>query len=159
MQCLQKFVLSLLKPGDGEAVNACAAFILSDPLPGFGEIGRIVDLVDQRVDLSAPGTILPSSIRWRFPGLLDAGAGSFAERTCPHFRHVLTRSSSPDAATQYGAFPLQLVFWIQPASPLDGSDPGPFVLIPFKCTSPRPTPGTASAGISLALISAPTAGR
>jgi len=27
MQCLQKFVLSLLKPGDGEAVNACAAFI------------------------------------------------------------------------------------------------------------------------------------
>src|SRR5215469_3543312 len=44
MQCLQKFVLSLLKPGDGEAVNACAAFILSDPLPGFGEIGRIVDL-------------------------------------------------------------------------------------------------------------------
>src|SRR5258708_11297231 len=27
--------------------------------------------------------------------------------------------------------------WIQPASPLDGGDPGPFVLIPFKSTSPR----------------------
>ena len=79
MQRLQKFVLSLLKPGDGEAVNARATPILSDPLPGFGEIGRIVDLVDQRVDLSAPGTLLPSGIRWRFPGLLDAGAGSFAK--------------------------------------------------------------------------------
>src|SRR5215831_3249574 len=111
------------------------------------------------MDLSAPGTLHCSGIRWRFPGLLDAGAGSFAKRTYPHFRHVLTRPSSPDAATQYGAFPLQLVFWIQPASPLDGGDPGPFVLIPFKSTSPRPTPGTASAGISLALISAPTAGR
>jgi hypothetical protein len=102
-----------------------------------GEIGRIVDLVDQRVDLSAPRTLHSSGIRWRFPGLLDAGAGSFAKRTCPHFRHVLTRSSSPDAATQYGAFPLRLVFWIQPASPLDGGDPEPFVLIPFKSTSPR----------------------
>ncbi len=137
MQPLQKFVLSLLEPGDGEAVNARATLILSDPLPGFGEIGRIVDLVDQRVDLSAPRTLHSSGIRWRFPGLLDAGAGSFAKRTCPHFRHVLTRSSSPDAATQYGAFPLRLVFWIQPASPLDGGDPGPFVLIPFESTSPR----------------------
>ena len=63
MQLLQKFVLSLLKPGDGETVNARAAFILSDPLPGFGEIGPIVDLVDQRVDLSAPGTRLSSGIR------------------------------------------------------------------------------------------------
>ena len=63
--------------------------------------------------------------------------GLSQKRTYPHFRHVLTRSSSPDAATQYGAFPLQLVFWIQPASPLDGGDPGPFVLIPFKSTSPR----------------------
>jgi hypothetical protein len=78
-----------------------------------------------------------SGIRWRFPGLLDTGAGSFAERTYPHFRHLLTRPSSPDAATQYGAFPLRLVFWIQPASPLDGGDPEPFVLIPFKSTSPR----------------------
>ena len=72
-----------------------------------------------------------------FPGLLNAGAGSFAKRTCPHFRHVLTRPSSPDAATQYGAFPLRLVFWIQPASPLEGGDPEPFVVIPFKSTSPR----------------------
>ena len=57
VQRIQKFVLSLLKPGDGEAVNARATLILSDPLPGFGEIDRIVDLVDQRVDLSAPGTL------------------------------------------------------------------------------------------------------
>src|ERR1700752_2283691 len=78
-----------------------------------------------------------SGIRCRLPGLLDAGAGSFAERTCPHFRHLLIRSSSPDAATQYGAFPLRLVFWSQPASPLSGGGPGPFVLIPFKSTSPR----------------------
>src|SRR5262249_37395376 len=99
--------------------------------------GRIVDLVDQRVDLSTPGTLHASGIRRRLPGLLDAGAGSFAERTYPHFRHVLTRSSSSDAATQYGAFPLRLVFWIEPASPLDNGDPGPFVLIPFKSTSPR----------------------
>ena len=91
----------------------------------------------QRVDLSAPRTLHSSGIRWRLPGLLDAGAGSFAKRTYPHFRHVLTRPSSPDAATQYGAFPLRLVFWIRPASPLDGSDPEPFVLIPFKSTSPR----------------------
>jgi hypothetical protein len=87
--------------------------------------------------LPAPRTLPSSGIRWRFPGLLDAGAGSFAQRTYPHFRHLLTRSSSPDAATQYGAFPLRLVFWIQPASPLDGGDPEPFVLIPFKSTSPR----------------------
>ena len=80
------------------------------------------------------------SVSGRFPGLLDAGAGSFAERTYPHFRHVLTRPASPDAATQYGAFPLRLVFWIQPASPLDGGDPEPFVLIPFKSTSPRSDP-------------------
>src|SRR3981189_575165 len=46
VQPLQKFVLSLLEPGDGEAVNARATPILSDPLPGFGEISRIVDLVD-----------------------------------------------------------------------------------------------------------------
>ena len=46
VQLLQKFVLSLLEPGDGEAVNPRASFILSDSLPGFGEIGRIVDLVD-----------------------------------------------------------------------------------------------------------------
>ena len=64
-----------------------------------------------------------SSANRRLQGILDAGAGSFAERTYPHFRHLLTRSSSPDAATQYGAFPLRLVFWIQPASPLDGGDP------------------------------------
>src|SRR3954451_19108744 len=54
-----------------------------------------------------------------------------------------------------------------------GSDPGPFALTPFLSTSPRsdswhppirllappdPTPGTASVGPSLALISAPTIG-
>jgi hypothetical protein len=40
VQPLQKFVQSLLEPGDGEAINACATVILSDSLPGFGEIGR-----------------------------------------------------------------------------------------------------------------------
>src|ERR1700730_2152497 len=141
VQRLQKFVLSLLEPGDGEAVNARATLILSVSLPGFGEIGRIADLVDQRVDLSAPRTLHSSGIRWRFPGFLDAGAGSFAERTCPHFRHVTHQAFiTPDAATQYGAFPLRLVFWIQPASPLDAGDPEPFVLIPFKSTSPRSDP-------------------
>src|ERR1700730_12019073 len=80
VQPLQKFVLSLLEPGDGEAVNARATLIISDSLPGFGEIGRIVDLVDQRVDLSAPRTLHSSVIRWRLPGILDTGAGTFAER-------------------------------------------------------------------------------
>src|SRR6201995_2560318 len=38
VQLLQKFVLSLLEPGDGEAVNARASLFLSVPLPSFGKI-------------------------------------------------------------------------------------------------------------------------
>src|SRR3954454_19475726 len=75
----------------------------------------------------------------RRAGLLDGGAGSFALRTCPHFRHVLTRASLVDAATQHGAFPLRSVVWIRPASPLvrqrSGafcSDPVPEYLAPIR---------------------------
>src|SRR5215212_1782046 len=56
------------------------------------------------------------SVSGRLAGLLDGGAGSFALRTCPHFRHVLTRSSRVDTATQHGAFPLRSTFWVRPAS-------------------------------------------
>src|SRR3954454_20613988 len=79
----------------------------------------------------------------RRAGLLDAGAGSFALRTCPHFRHVLTRASLVDAATQHGAFPLRSTFWIRPASPLvrqrSGafcSDPVPEYLAPIRLLAP-----------------------
>src|SRR3954469_19245350 len=94
------------------------------------------------------------SVSGRLAGLLDAGAGSFALRTCPHFRHVLTHASLVDAATQHGAFPLRSVFWIRPASPLvrqrSGafcSDPVPEYLAPIRLLAPPdPTPGTASVG-------------
>src|SRR5215831_5626474 len=112
----------------------------------------------QRVDLSAPRTLHSSGIRWRLPGLLDAGAGSFAKRTCPHFRHVLTRSSSPDAATQYGAFPLRLVFWTNQRRRSMVAIRNLLFWSRSRVPRPDPTPGTASAGISLALISTPTVG-
>src|SRR3954469_22801344 len=78
-----------------------------------------------------------SSVSERRAGLLDGGAGSFALRTCPHFRHVLTRASLVAAATQHGAFPLRSVVWIRPASPLVRQRSGPFALTPFLSTSPR----------------------
>ena len=82
--------------------------------------------------------MLPSSsASCRGPGLLDVGAGSFALRTYPHFRHVLTPSSTLDAATQHGAFPLRPAFWAGSASSLAGDDPEPFVPTPFQSTVPR----------------------
>src|SRR4051812_39135167 len=93
MQPGQVLGLSVLERGDGEAVDAGAALVLSDPLPRLGQIGRGVDLVDQRMDFPSPGLLPSSSVSCRVPGLLDVGAGSFAHRTCPHFRHVLTRCS------------------------------------------------------------------
>src|SRR3954463_7076694 len=79
----------------------------------------------------------------RRAGLLDGGAGSFALRTCPHFRHVLTRASLVDAATQHGAFPLGSVVWIRPVSLLvrqrSGafcSDPVPEYLAPIRLLAP-----------------------
>ena len=78
-----------------------------------------------------------SSANRRLQGILDAGAGSFAERTYPHFRHVLARSSSFGSVTQYGAFPLRSAFWVRPASSFQDDDPRPFALISFKSTSPR----------------------
>jgi hypothetical protein len=78
-----------------------------------------------------------SSANRRLQGILDAGAGSFAKRTCPHFRHVLARSSSFGSVTQYGAFPLRSAFWVRPASSFQDDDPRPFALISFKSTSPR----------------------
>jgi hypothetical protein len=80
---------------------------------------------------------LSSSADRRLQGVLDAGAGSFAKRTCPHFRHVLARSSSFGSVTQYGAFPLRSAFWVRPASSFQDDDPRPFALISFKSTSPR----------------------
>ena len=78
-----------------------------------------------------------SSANRRLQGILDAGAGSFAKRTCPHFRHVLARSSSFGSVTQYGAFPLRTAFWVRPASSFQDDDPRPFALISFKSTAPR----------------------
>ena len=84
------------------------------------------------------GGIAPlPSVSCRGLGFLDVGAGSFALRTCPHFRHVLTRSSTLDAATQHGAFPLRPAFWARSASSLAGDDPEPFVPTPFQSTVPR----------------------
>ena len=137
MQPGQVLRLSVLERGDGKAVDAGAALVLSDPLPRLGQIGRCVDLVDQRMDFPPPGLLPSSSVSCRVPGLLDDGAGSFAVRTCPHFRHVLTLSVTFDAATQHGAFPLRPAFWARPASPLAGGDPEPFVPTPFQSTVPR----------------------
>src|SRR4051812_19228684 len=137
MQPGQVFGLSVLERGDGKAIDAGAALVLSDPLPRLGQIGRGVDLVDQRMDFPSPGLLPSSSVSCRISGLLDVGAGSFAHRTCPHFRHVLTRSSTLDAATQYGAFPLRPAFWAGSASSLAGDDPEPFVPTPFQSTVPR----------------------
>src|SRR3954454_17780893 len=89
------------------------------------------------MDFPSPGLLPSSSVSCRGPGLLDVGAGSFAHRTCPHFRHVLTRSSTLDAATQHGAFPLRPAFWAGSASSLAGDDPEPFVPTPFQSTVPR----------------------
>src|SRR3954464_2812890 len=79
----------------------------------------------------------------RRAGLLDAGAGSFALRTCPHFRHVLTRASLVAAATQHGAFPRRSVVWIRPASLLVGprsgalcEGPVPEYLAPIRLLAP-----------------------
>src|SRR5215469_17844531 len=119
MQLRDQFILSFRERGNRQAVDTGTALVLPDMFPGFGQIGPIIDLVDQRVDFPVPPLASSSSANRRLRGILDAGAGSFAKRTYPHFRHVLARSSSPDAATQYGAFPLRLVFWSQPASPLD----------------------------------------
>src|ERR1700759_5583778 len=48
----------------------------------------------------------------------------------PDLRHL-----TPPHST--GPSPSGWSLWSQPASPLDGGDPEPFVLIPFKSTSPR----------------------
>ena len=89
------------------------------------------------VSMNGGGIAPLPSVSCRGPGFLDVGAGSFALRTCPHFRHVLTPSSTLDAATQHGAFPLRPAFWARPASSLAGDDPEPFVPTPFQSTVPR----------------------
>src|SRR3954467_15692833 len=77
------------------------------------------------------------SVSERLAGLLDGGAGSFALRTCPHFRHVLTRASRVDAATQQGPSPSGRSFGSDRRRRSSGGDPGPFALTPFLSTSPR----------------------
>src|SRR3954449_11533800 len=128
---------------DGEAVDAGPALVVSDVSPGFGQVGRSVNLVDQRMDFPLSRILRSPSASGRLAGLLHAGAGSFALRTCPPFRHVLTRASLVDAATQHGAFPLRSVFWIRPASPLVRrrsrafcSDPVPEYLAPIRLLAP-----------------------
>src|SRR3954454_20619936 len=128
----QALLLPVGEGGDGEAVDAGPALVVSDVSPGFGQVGRSIDLVDQRMDFPLSWILRSPSVSGRRAGLLDAGAGSFALRTCPHFRHVLTRSSRVDAATQHGAFPLRSVFWIRPASLLVRQRSGAF------CSDPVP---------------------
>ena len=89
------------------------------------------------VSMNGGGIAPLPSVSCRGPGFLDVGAGSFALRTYPHFRHVLTPSSTLDAATQHGAFPLRPAFWARSASSLAGDDPEPFVPTPFQSTVPR----------------------
>src|SRR5689334_17612499 len=128
----QAFLLPVGEGVDGEAVDAGPALVRSDVSPGFGQICRSIDLVDQRMDFPLSWVLRFPSVSGRLAGLLDAGAGSFALRTCPHFRHVLTRASLVDAATQHGAFPLRSVVWIRPASPLVRQRSGAF------CPDPVP---------------------
>ena len=137
MQLSQQVVFSARERGDGDAIYASAALVLPDMFPRLGKIDRIIDLVDQRMDFPMPFVISTSSAAQRLQGILDAGAGSFASRTCPHFRHVLTRSSPFATATQHGVFPLRAAFWVRSAPPLQGDDPRPFVLTSFKSTSSR----------------------
>src|SRR3954462_2282206 len=139
----QAFLLPVGEGGDGEAVDAGPALVVSDVSPGFGQVGRSVDLVDQRMDFPLSWILRSPSVSGRLAGLLDGGAGSFALRTWPHFRHVLTRSSRVDTATQHGAFPLRSTFWLRPASLLvrqrSGafcSDPVPEYFAPIRLLAP-----------------------
>src|SRR5580704_14322887 len=84
--------------------------------PGVNQVDPIIDLVDQRMDFPMLVFSPSSRANHRLPGILDAGAGSFAKRTCPHFRHLLARSSLLGSTTQHGAFPLRPAFWVRPAS-------------------------------------------
>jgi hypothetical protein len=137
MQSCEQFILSFRERGNRQAINTGTALVLPDMLPGFGQIAPIIDLVDQRMDFPVPLVSSSSSANRRLRGILDAGAGSFALRTYPHFRHVLARSSSFGSVPQYGAFPLRTAFWVRPASPFNDDDPRPFALISFKSTAPR----------------------
>jgi len=127
-------------PADGEG-RQCPRYPYS-PLTlfqAFGEIGRIVDpcRLASGPFLRLEHSIPPAS-DGAFPGLLDARRRVFRKANLSRTSVMYSPGlHQPDAATQYGAFPLRLVFWIQPASPLDGGDPEPFVLIPFESTSPR----------------------
>src|SRR5262245_7429408 len=137
MQLREQFILSFRERGNRQAIDAGTALVLPDMFPGFGQIGPTIDLVDQRMDFPVPLLSSSSSANRRVQGIPDAGAGSFAERTYPHFRHVLARSSSFGSVTQYGTFPLRSAFWVRPASSFQDDDPRPFALISFKSTSPR----------------------
>jgi hypothetical protein len=137
MQLRDHFILSFRERGNRQTVDTGTALVLPDMFPGFGQIGPIIDLVDQRMDFPVPLLSSSSSANRRLRGILDAGAGSFAKRTCPHFRHVLARSSSFGSASQHGAFPLRTAFWVRSASSFQDDDPRPFALISFKSTAPR----------------------
>src|SRR4051794_17433031 len=117
--------------------DAGPALVVSDVSPGFGQVGRSIDLVDQRMDFPLSWILRSPSVCGRRAGLLDGGAGSFALRTCPHFRHVLTARRASTLPHSTGPSPSGRPFGSDRRRRLSGGDPGPFALTPFLSTSPR----------------------
>src|SRR4051812_22709249 len=112
-------------------------------LPGLGGMGGLRAVFAAGTETPHPSHRKKQALPAVHPNSKPCGAGSFALRTCPHFRHVLTRSSRVDAATQHGAFPLRSTFWVRPPSPLvrrrSGafcSDPVPEYLAPIRLLAP-----------------------
>jgi len=82
--------------------------------------------------------------------------GSFTKGTIQLVLSLLTVWSHDLDTTEHRAFPLQRPFWVTLASQLQAVI-REFLLLPRSgVVRPAPTPGTASAGMSLALISTPT---
>src|SRR6516164_9853382 len=54
MQLRDQFLLSFRERGNRQAVDTGTALVLPDMFPGFGQIGPIIDLVDQRMDFPVP---------------------------------------------------------------------------------------------------------
>src|SRR5262249_59936609 len=91
--------------GNRQAVDTGTAVVLPDMLLGFRHVGAIIELVDQRMEFPVALLSSSSNANRRLRGILDSGAGSFAHRTYPPFRHVLARSTSFGSAHSTGPSP------------------------------------------------------
>src|SRR5215467_576530 len=68
MQLRDQFLLSFRERGNRQAVDTGTALVLPDMFPGFGQIGPIIDLVDQRMDFPVPLLSSSSSANRRLRG-------------------------------------------------------------------------------------------